>query len=67
MKEKGTEWRQGGKKVGFRGHEGRGGDGTPVSHPEGGGDEMFPTLSGDRPINTGLSICKHLYVSEPHS
>lgn len=56
MKEKGTEWRQGGKKVGFRGHKGRGGDGTPVSHPEGGGDEMFPTLSGDRPINTGLSI-----------
>lgn len=39
MKEKGTGWRQRGKKVGFSGHQGKGGHGTPISHPEGGGDE----------------------------
>lgn len=37
--------------MGFSGHNGRGGDGRPASHPEG-GDERFPVLSGDGQINT---------------
>lgn len=39
--------------MGFSGHKGRGADGPPASHPEGGSDDRFSMLPGDGPIDTG--------------
>ena len=63
MKEKGRGWRWGGKKVGFKGQKGREGDGTPGSHPQGGGDERFPRPPGADKLIQVLHMCEGLYIS----
>lgn len=66
-KEKERGWRWEGKKVGFSGHKGRGGEGPPAAHREAGGDERFPMLPGKgQSIQVLYRRASH-YASVPHS